>query len=275
VAQLGSTVIGRRLLLLALSLVPLALGACAGILGVDFDGRPRGDAGDGGVGSDVLDARGSTVDDTGSSDPIDASGTQDPAGLDRAWSRWPISQSFPSNQTTKQDGLIFDSVTGLVWPDTALDPIAFAGTASACAALRLGGFDDWRVPTRIELLTLVNYLFIPAVSADLLDNSIDSWTASPFADDPSRSWYVSFMSGAAKSRPKTDLIPLRCVRAGVVPKNPKNAPPRSIHHERRRRHRYADCADLAARPRCCEDVRRSHGLLFFALAERPRRLPTA
>src|SRR5579859_3793713 len=55
--------------------------------------------------------------------------------------------------------VVNDHTTGLTWTrksvgDKALD---WKAAKAACAAARVGGYEDWRLPTIQELLTLVDY----------------------------------------------------------------------------------------------------------------------
>ena len=73
----------------------------------------------------------------------------------------------PPSYTNNGDGTITDNVTGLVWqqsPDTdgdgkidAADKLTFDEAIAGGAALSLGGYDDWRLPTIKELYSLINF----------------------------------------------------------------------------------------------------------------------
>jgi hypothetical protein len=62
-----------------------------------------------------------------------------------------------SNYLVASDNVL-DLTTGLVWerspPPSGLD---WAGVNARCAALRVAGQSDWRVPTRIEMLSILDY----------------------------------------------------------------------------------------------------------------------
>ena len=58
--------------------------------------------------------------------------------------------------------MVRDEGTGLVWTADNVSPerLTFAGAEKAIVAMnaaRFGGYDDWRLPTITELLTLVDY----------------------------------------------------------------------------------------------------------------------
>ncbi len=55
------------------------------------------------------------------------------------------------------NNLVVDEVTGLMWAKTPSAPMTFKELASYARASRLGGYDDWRVPTIKELYSLIDY----------------------------------------------------------------------------------------------------------------------
>lgn len=66
----------------------------------------------------------------------------------------PNAQSFD----TQKAGVVLDRVTGLMW-QSAVDGDKFATFSEAaqrCESLTLAGFDDWRVPSRIELVSILD-----------------------------------------------------------------------------------------------------------------------
>ncbi len=63
-----------------------------------------------------------------------------------------------SSYTDPGDGTVIDDVTGLVWEKTPPDESGTWDDAlSYCDTLDLGGYDDWRLPTRIELTSVLDY----------------------------------------------------------------------------------------------------------------------
>lgn len=65
-------------------------------------------------------------------------------------------------------------------------------------AVGLCGFNDWHMPGKEELRSIVNYGSInPAVDSAIFPNTLNSyyWTASPVADDNSVAWSIYFRFG--------------------------------------------------------------------------------
>ncbi|MGO4700247.1 DUF1566 domain-containing protein [Dyella sp. 2RAB6] len=54
-----------------------------------------------------------------------------------------------------ETGVITDPLTGLMWAEET-EKLEWDSAVKACADCRLGGFTDWRMPTRLELLTILD-----------------------------------------------------------------------------------------------------------------------
>jgi len=99
--------------------------------------------------------------------------------------------------------LVFDRETGLTWPvEFSVERLTFAQAEKYIAELnakRHCGFDDWRMPTRVELLTLVDDTrHSPAIDSDAFPGTPSEyfWTATPYAADPKTyAWVVGFGGG--------------------------------------------------------------------------------
>ena len=56
------------------------------------------------------------------------------------------------------DGTVTDNNTGVMWQKEDDNQVySFSQAQNACGILELGGHDDWRVPTKKELMSLVDY----------------------------------------------------------------------------------------------------------------------
>jgi len=96
---------------------------------------------------------------------------------------------------------VLDTETDLMWPRTELSKrTTFAKAPKLAAELDLAGFTDWRMPTRKELLTLVDdSRFDPAIDTDFFQTKGGwCWTSTPFASSPSDyAWLVYFYYGGS------------------------------------------------------------------------------
>ena len=113
-------------------------------------------------------------------------------------------------------GMITDSVTGLVWQDNETVQKTWVEAISYCEALTLGGNDDWRLPNKKELLSIVYYdTYNPAISSGF-QNTTSSyyWSSTTYASGTSDAWGIYFSYGHTGSYNKTHKGNVRCVRAG-------------------------------------------------------------
>ncbi len=92
-----------------------------------------------------------------------------------------------------------DTATGLIWQQ-ADDGTSrtWDDAVSYCQALPLGGHSDWRLPSRKELVTLVDAgRTHPALDPAFSAASKPYWTAADGAADASAAWFVNFGSGVS------------------------------------------------------------------------------
>jgi len=158
-------------------------------------------------------------------DPCDES-QPDAGALDREWAAGPL----PPADTAAagyavRSGVVCDRTTRLVW-ERAVGPVRTWDDAKThCDTLSLGGYFDWRLPTRIELLGIVDYGSAPALEAAtfppelvqaVVDGGVETayWTATPHPQLFLRRYVVSFELGQAFSVAKDLTLAARCVRGG-------------------------------------------------------------
>jgi hypothetical protein len=157
----------------------------------------------------------------------------------------------PMSFTAQPDGTVKDNVTGLIWevkqnkdgvkdyanPNDAdntytwYDPDpgtngGYAGTQSAndtqdfLAALRAKtGYSDWRLPSREELRSIVDYSIPypgPTINTGYFPNTVSSvyWSSSPDAYYTDYAWGVYFDDGGDNSYGKPWSGYVRAVRGG-------------------------------------------------------------
>jgi hypothetical protein len=123
----------------------------------------------------------------------------------------------PSNYTVDA-GVVTDNVTELMWQlDLPNQPYDWVDANGYCRTLSLGGYEDWRLPTRIELASLVDYTVRdPAIDATAFPAASSAWffTSSPGAASPSEYWLVEFVEGSATFNILGSSV--RCVRSAPV-----------------------------------------------------------
>jgi hypothetical protein len=132
---------------------------------------------------------------------------------DRTWAQWkPKPSSFHDNG----DLTVTDATTGLTWQKSYATGKTWQDAKAYCAGLPLAGHCDWRLPTRIELSTLVDDT---AKTAPLVSAVFDAepnvyWTASPlFGSAGASAWAINFQNGLDMPKSAvTSSFDVRCVR---------------------------------------------------------------
>ncbi len=141
--------------------------------------------------------------------------------------RWPMpnppSTGLPNPQSydTSTSGVVTDNVTGLMWQRAVSAASYYWDDAHAyCADLALAGKADWRVPSRIELVSLIDFTRSnPSIDPTAFPStpSAEFWTTSPSAGTAQYAWTVNFTTGDVKPFGNhrdvpTDALRVRCVR---------------------------------------------------------------
>ena len=114
-----------------------------------------------------------------------------------------------------------DNETGLVWEKTPeTTEMSWTDARAACADKDVGGRKGWRLPSIMELASLVD----PSKSTGptlppghpFTNVQIDVyWSATMSADNPKSAWLVFFDTGKVLSAFKTITFHLWCVRGGT------------------------------------------------------------
>lgn len=119
--------------------------------------------------------------------------------------------------------LVRDTTTGLMWAVAFSDSLDYAGALAYIAKLNAEkylGYDDWRMPTRVELLTLVDDTrYAPAIDTDAFPGTPSEWfwTDTPHAKTQKGfAWIVHFLSGHSGIDHHSDNYRVRAVRGGAA-----------------------------------------------------------
>jgi hypothetical protein len=122
----------------------------------------------------------------------------------------------PSAYTDNGDGTVTDNVTGLMWqsPPTNTTMTQPAAVTYCTTMLATGGHHDWRLPTKIELLSLVDYgRSTPSINPVFTDFvSAYYWSSTLVAGTPGSAWIVYFYTGYPDRIPMSYPNYVRCVR---------------------------------------------------------------
>jgi hypothetical protein len=114
--------------------------------------------------------------------------------------------------------IIKDPRTNLMWEDTPHvreTKITQSRAIHYCGELKLGDFEDWRLPTIHELLTIVDYKRVsPALpkAFSYVEKESFYWTKTSVADESDAFWGVNFKRGASSKASEYYDRYARCVR---------------------------------------------------------------
>jgi len=182
----------------------------------------------------------------GSAGQTGTPGTCQPGCGSHKWACWPmpnpVGSGLPNEASyTDQGDTVLDDLTCLTWqkspPSTTY---VWQDAIDYCEGLSLGGHDDWRLPTRVEMASIVDFTKGPAIDTTAFPG------ASGAFHKTSSDWILTIEqrgAGAGKdfawayntgdgivsnAYSKATAARLRCVRsdgAGEGPSEPAVAPP--------------------------------------------------
>jgi hypothetical protein len=108
-----------------------------------------------------------------------------------------------------------DSVTGLLWQrNVDSTPRKWPDASSYCSSLSLAGLSGWRLPTAIELLSIVDLgRHNPAIDTETFPMPAVTgfWSSSPCVRAPTFEWYLEFRSGTLADNGPGASYSVRCV----------------------------------------------------------------
>ncbi len=126
---------------------------------------------------------------------------------DAEWAQWQPS----ANDWVVLTNAVRDKHTGLTWTRETVAGKTWFEAQAHCQG-------QWRLPTRIELSTLVDY----KKSSPSIDTSVFTdmstfapqgfWTATENAANKDQAWFISFFEGHVDISDKLSLLAVRCVR---------------------------------------------------------------
>lgn len=93
--------------------------------------------------------------------------------------------------------IITDSKTGLQWAPAPDRDTNWFQAKDYVKEFKLGGFSDWRLPTKTELQVLYNNGIDPTIL-----NVSNKWVWTSEIEEPSFAWYVNFHNGVPLTYPR-------------------------------------------------------------------------
>ena len=91
-------------------------------------------------------------------------------------------QNFSINNSVANEPVVVDNNLGLMWQRNKIPPVKelyIEDVLQYCEDLVYGGYDDWRLPTEAEFMTIADYSrYNPAVNTEYFPDSGSFWTSS-------------------------------------------------------------------------------------------------
>ncbi|MBI5186160.1 MAG: DUF1566 domain-containing protein [Nitrospinae bacterium] len=137
----------------------------------------------------------------------------------------------PPSYTDNGNGTVTDNVTTLIWQQQDDDVGRTWDEAKTyCDSLELAGYTDWRLPSIMEIYSIMNYgTYNPAIDSTYFPNTqpsdpnidADFWSSTPMAGDDSQARAAGFGNAntfdmAPGYEKKSDTNYARCVRGGTA-----------------------------------------------------------
>jgi hypothetical protein len=123
---------------------------------------------------------------------------------------------YSADLSRDSNGIVTDISTNLQWQDDISSvQKKWSEAINYCENLSLGGQNDWRLPNKNELISIVDYAkYGSAIKENIFQNitSSDYWSSSSYASNSSDAWGVYFNYGNVLNYNKIDSYYVRCVR---------------------------------------------------------------
>jgi len=119
---------------------------------------------------------------------------------------------------THSNGGITDEVTGLTWEDVPANSekmFTWYGARDYCRYHPPYAKDVWRLPTREELSTLIDYArYTPAIN-DIFTHTVSEsyWSVSSSKANDDNAWHINFAYGTESTASKENAYHVRCVKS--------------------------------------------------------------
>jgi len=143
--------------------------------------------------------------------------------VDPNWAEWPmpngqadvtVGAPNPESTTDNGDGTVTDNVTGLMWQQAvAATTYAQAAAVAYCPTLTFAGHNDWRLPSVIELVSIVDYgQSSPSINGTYFPATPPAYFWSSSAIGTTYAWKISFNDGGTDTESFSATYNVRCVR---------------------------------------------------------------
>lgn len=129
-----------------------------------------------------------------------------------------LARSFTIDSSHSGQKIVIDNNTDLEWAQLIpTSKYTWANAKTYCENSGYGGYNDWRLPSPKELLSIVdNGRVAPAVDSSFFPNHSNDkfWTSMKDVQNYGKAWFVDFDSGYAERTKISETYYVSCVRGG-------------------------------------------------------------
>ncbi|MBF0452902.1 MAG: DUF1566 domain-containing protein, partial [Candidatus Magnetomorum sp.] len=116
------------------------------------------------------------------------------------------------------DGTVTDTLTGLMWQkQDEQNPVSWEASLTQFDNLLLAGYTDWRLPSRQELRSIVDYSrTVPSIVSTVFPNTVSGnyWTSTAHPYQSGHVWCINFYNGNDNYQTANNTYYSRAVRGG-------------------------------------------------------------
>lgn len=144
-----------------------------------------------------------------------------------------LPQATPSSRFSIAEGTAIDTQTGLIWLRCTLGQrwnstnqqcelnsqqartYSWGEALTAADNLTEAGFNDWRLPNKNELASIIEHACTgPAINEEVFPSTAlgGFWSSTPGRRDPGLAWHVNFATGTLINREMSAAFSVRVVR---------------------------------------------------------------
>lgn len=126
----------------------------------------------------------------------------------------PATSADFTSETISGSVVVTDSRTGLMWQQKYVTKKTWQQALKYCEDSTYAGYDDWRLPNKNELASLINYEKSNYPYSYFSGKYF--WSSSTTSDLSNRAWYMNFELGGVYHNNKSATPDVRCVRSAAL-----------------------------------------------------------
>ncbi|MFH0725632.1 MAG: DUF1566 domain-containing protein [Pseudomonadota bacterium] len=120
-----------------------------------------------------------------------------------------------ADMVARRNGTVTDLTTGLTWQQAEAGAMTWTEAVDYCENLSLANQDDWRLPSCVELQSIVDYSRRdPSINTAVFPGTMSAgyWSSTPYTLQSGVAWVVDFVDGDVTYGLKSYRLYVRAVR---------------------------------------------------------------